>query len=113
MNMDPGPRTYKKASLRIAIAEGLPADMWETTREIVGVQSENKRGGEATALMWQTIAEADQAWLTLIVHPLKFADGLPDEKLAPWYEKFGFVKIQEEPCLMARSPQKPVIARLH
>lgn len=113
MSMEPGLRTYKKASLRVAIAEGLPSDMWELTREIVGVQSENKRGGEATALMWQTCAEADRAWLTLMVHPLQFADGMDTERLTGWYAKFGFLKIQNEPCLMARSPQKPVIARLH
>lgn len=111
--MNPGPRTHKQASLRVAIAEGLPVEMWEKTREIVGVQSLNQRKGHATALMWTVCAEADRAWLTLVVQPKSFANGMGDDKLIAWYSRFGFVKIQDTPVLMARSPQAPAVARAH
>jgi len=40
------------------------------------------------------------------LQPHKFDDGMPDEKLEKWYEKFSFVRIQSEPVvLMARQVQ--------
>ena len=117
--MTPGLRTHKQASLRIVIAEGLPEKMRPMTREIVGVQSSNPRKGDATALMWQTVAEADKWWVTLLVHVKPFDDGMSMEQLQHWYAKFGFVKIQDAAddgtpaVLMARSPQQPVVQRIH
>lgn len=111
--MNIGLREYKRARLRIAVALGLPEDMQGETREVIGVISDNRLAGEATALMWQTCAEADVDWITLILHPEPFAPGMDAEKLKRWYEKFGFEEIQAEPCLMARSPQPAKIARPH
>lgn len=109
--MNPGLRTHHSASLSVAVAKGLPVDMWEKTREIIDVNATARRRGHATALMWTVCAEADLAWLTLIVQPLVFDDGMAQDKLEKWYKKFGFDEIQKTPVvLMARSPQKPVIA---
>lgn len=114
--MEVGLREYKQATLRVAIAEGLPEEMREQVREILSVQSSNPRKGHATALMWQTCAEADKYWITLMVHVQPFDDE-PDspskDQLERWYGRFGFVRFQGDPLLMARSPKPPIVARLH
>jgi hypothetical protein len=102
--MTPGKRTHKSASLRVAIPTGFPVEFWETCRELVSVQSSAQGRGDATALVWATCREADQAWLALIVKPEVFAPGLTIERLRRWYAKFGFVEIQAQPCLLARVP---------
>lgn len=108
--MNPGLRDYKTATLRIAIAEGLPVEMWEPTREIVALHSTNPRKGHATLLMHSVCAEADKEGILLILQPQKFDDGMPDEKLEKWYEKFSFAVIQREPVvLMARQVQKLMV----
>lgn len=111
--MTPGLRQYKAASCRVAIAMGLPEDMRDQTREIVGVQSTNPRKGHATALLHTVTAEADREWMTLLIHVEPFDDGMTGEQLMKWYGRFGFVKIQDDPVLMARSPQPPLIARMN
>jgi hypothetical protein len=112
--MTPGLRVHRQASLRVAVAEGLPEDMREQTREILSVQSTNPRKGHATALMHTVCAEADRHWITLLVNVHAFDDGMSDEQLMRWYGKFGFSKIQDEPCvLMARAPEPPRIARVN
>ena len=92
---------------------GLPEDMRDATRELVGVQSTNPRKGHATALMHTVCAEADREWMTLLIQVKPFDDGMTEDQLMRWYGRFGFVQIQAEPILMARSPQKPVILRAH
>lgn len=112
--MTPGLRQHKHASLRIAIAEGLPEEMRDTTREILSVHSDDPRKGHATALLHEVCTEADKWWITLILCPRKFDDGMDDAKLIPFYERFGFALIQTEPApLMVRSPEPPKIARIH
>ena len=111
--MTPGLRTHKAASLRVAIAEGLPSEMWNVTREILDVHSTNPRKGHATALLHEVCVEADNWWMTLIVQVRPFDDGMTLEQLARWYSRFGFNVVQESPCLMARSPQPPKIERIH
>lgn len=111
--MNAGRRKYKSASCRIAIPEALPDEMKDTVREVVSVSSEAKRTGQATALMHQITAEADFAWITLLIHVEPFGDGMTDEQLERFYSKFGFARIQDEPLLMARSPEKPRLARHH
>lgn len=112
--MIPGPREHRSASLHVSMATGLPDDMQPLTREILSVQSTNPRKGHATALLWEVCVEADKWWITLIVQPKKFADGMDEEKLESWYSRFGFEKIQDEPCvLLVRSPQVPRIQVVH
>jgi len=112
--MTPGPRIHHSASLRVAIPESLPEEMRDDIREILAVATTNPRKGHATALMHQVMAEADFAWVTLMIHVKPFANGMTLEQLAKWYARFEFVEIQSEPVLlMARSPQKPRIVRVH
>lgn len=111
--MNLGQRTYKQASCRIAMPKALPEEMQHTVREVLGVMSSSKRNGEATALLHQVTTEADFAWITLLIHVEPFDDGLTADQLEKFYQKFGFVVIQQEPLLMARSPVKPKIARPH
>ena len=111
--MTPGLRTHKAASLRVAIAEGLPSEMWDVTREIVSVQSTNPRKGDATTLMWSVCAEADRELKTLIIQVRPFSQGMNDDQLKKFYSKFGFEEIQADPCLMARSPELSRIASQH
>lgn len=111
--MNIGTRQYRQASCRIAIPTGLPDEMKDTVREVLGVMSGSKRNGEATALMHQITAEADFAWMTLLIHVKPFDDGMTAEQLEKFYGKFGFAVIQHEPILMARSPVKPKIVRPH
>lgn len=109
--MEPGLRTHKQASLRVAIAQSLPVEMWETTREIIGVQSDAPRKGYATALLHQVCAEADRARIVLFLQVRPFAEGMSEEQLTKFYARFGFTVIQAEPCLMSRVPQRSAIAR--
>lgn len=103
--MTPGLRTFKSASLRVAIAEALPKEMRDQTRELLSVQSGNPRKGQASKLMWAVCKEADAWWLTLLVNVKSFDDGMSDEQLRKWYARFGFEVIQDDPCLMSRSPR--------
>lgn len=112
--MNIGLREHRSASLRIAEPEGLPVEMRPLVREILSVKSENPGKGHATALMWSTVAEADKWWFTLLIQVRPFADGMTQEQLEKFYAKFGFSILQRDPCvLMVRSPQPPVIARIH
>jgi hypothetical protein len=76
-------------------------------REILSVASSNPRKGDATALMYRTCQEADDARVTLIVHVKAFADGMTDEQLQKWYERFGFQVVQTEPSLMMARQIQP------
>lgn len=110
--MTPGPRYHKQASLRVALPEGVPEEMRDDMREIVDVQSTDRRQGAATALMYTVCTEADREWKTLFLKVEPFDDGAVDaDKLRKWYSRFGFAVVQEQPCLMARSPERPRIAR--
>lgn len=108
--MSPGLRTHKQASLRVAVPQALPVEMWEPVRELVSIVSHDRGKGHASALLHQVCAEADRAWITLMLHVEPFAEGMTLEQLTCFYCKFGFVKIQDAPCLMARSPVKPKVA---
>ena len=111
--MTPGLREHKQASLRVAVAECLPEDMRDQTREIVSLACTNPRKGYATTLMWTVCHEADEARITLILQPHQFGDGMDDEKLERFYSRFGFVSIQRNPVvLMARSPRLLRLVRL-
>lgn len=98
--MTPGPRIHKQASLRVAIATGLPEDMRSGIREIVDLASKNQGKGHATALMHRVCKEADKTGHILLLTPKSFADGMTTEQLRDWYGRFGFVELQKEPELL-------------
>lgn len=125
--MRPGRREFKQASLTVAIPTGIPEHMRDRTREIthVFVEPEARRQKLATILMNFICQEADACAMTLILtahdydEPAMHDDEStavipsPDEsQLVTWYEKFGFVKLQDTPkgTLMARQVrEKPRI----
>lgn len=109
--MTPGPRTHRSASLRIAEPLGLPEDMRADVLEVVSLLSADRGKGHAKALMFQVCTEADRAWKTLFIHVEPDISGLTFDQLTKFYSGLGFVEIQKEPLLMARSPQRPRIAR--
>ncbi len=113
--MTPGLREHKSSSLHVCVAEGLPADMRDMTREIVSLASGNPAKGHATTLMWSVCHEADVAGITLILQPKPFGEeGLDDDKLKRFYAKFGFVEFQQEPVvLMARTPVRKRLVVIH
>lgn len=106
----PGLRTHKRASLRVMETTSVPEDMRASIREIVSLASDERGNGHATALMHQVCAEADMAGLVLLLEAKPFAEGMTQEQLEKFYERLGFVKIQDEPVLMARQAQALRIA---
>jgi GNAT superfamily N-acetyltransferase len=104
--MTPGLRDHKGATLRVAIPTGIPEEMRHGVREIVSVHADNPRKGHATALMHAVCAEADACGFVLMLEARSFDDGMSEEQLICWYGRFGFVRIQSEPVLMAREPRR-------
>ena len=103
--MEPGRRTYKSASCRVAMCDGVPDEMRDGIREIVSIESGNPRKGHGTGLMHSLFAEADAGGLVLLVQPGQYAEGMTTEQLARWYGRFGFVELPRDeggPVLMAR-----------
>jgi GNAT superfamily N-acetyltransferase len=93
------------ASLRLAMNPELPAHM-ERVREVVNVWSDpdHRKHGYATELLKQVTDEADVAGFVLMLQPKEFGRSNGLKQLENWYERFGFVKIQSNPVLMARAP---------
>ena len=93
------------ACCRIVPAMGVPEHMRGGMREIIDLTSANPRKGHATKLMYKICAAADEQRITLILTAHAFQDGMADEQLAKWYQRFGFIKLQDEPVIMARQVQ--------
>lgn len=93
------------ASCRVVQNPELPSDM-ERVREVVKVwtDEEHRRQGYGTELIQAVCDEADVQGIVLILQPLPFGEGLDKDKLIAWYSRFGFVKTQNKPVLMARAP---------
>lgn len=110
VQMPPGVRGFKSATLHIGYAKALPAHMREGVRELTSllVPLEDRRQGFATSLMQRVCSEADGALMVLMIHVKPFdEEGITDTtKLCAFYERFGFKRIQTEPAiLMARMPR--------
>lgn len=108
--MKPGLRTYKSASLRVAVSEALPEHMHARTRELISIHSTDQGKGHASALVRKVCREADRKNIALIVQPRAFSVGMGDDELAAWYLGLGFVVFQRPcehfPLLMARMPAR-------
>lgn len=110
--MRPGRRELASASLVVGISTAVPEVMRAGTREIshVFVPPADRGKRLATALMNFICQEADANRLTLLLTVKPYAEGGPDEdRLKAWYEKFGFVELQDSPqgTLMARRVHVP------
>ena len=96
-----GKRQLGAASCRLAPSDALPANLREVI-EVSDVHTDewHRRNGIANRLMYQICEEADEESAVLILMP----DGEP--WLERWYRSHGFVTLQPEPLIMARSPYK-------
>jgi hypothetical protein len=106
--MTPGLREYKQATLRVAVPLGVPEHMRHGMRELVSIRTKNPRKGHATHLMHDVCAEADRLGFVLLLQVKPFDEGMTEEQLEKWYERFGFLEIQQEPVLMARQPRPTI-----
>lgn len=117
VTMPRGPRVYRTASLLIDSTDAVPQHMRWGVREVSSLQVplEDRRKGYATALMQMIAVEADRAAMVLMILPAPYQEGgLTQEQLEAFYARFGFVKIQTEPTLMARQPAKrPQLSIVH
>lgn len=93
------------ASCRVVHNPELPPEM-DRVREVVRVWTaeDHRRQGYATELIQAVCDEADILGVVLMLQPLPFGEGLSKDKLMAWYSRFGFVKTQSNPVLMARAP---------
>ena len=105
MKMQDGQRQLGAATATIRACPGVPDRLRGLTRELcnVHVPAEARQRGEASALLRQLCAEADDENVMLILFVEPF-DGGPDaDVLARWYGRHGFAEIQAEPVrMMAR-----------
>jgi predicted GNAT family acetyltransferase len=94
------------ASLQVVANPELPAHMGDRVREVVKVWTDpgHRAQGYATELMKQVCEEADVEGVVLILQPRPFENNISKDKLIAWYKRFGFVKLQDKPVLMARAP---------
>lgn len=110
--MKPGRRELASASLVVSVSTAVPEHMRAGTREIshVFVPAADRGKRLATALMNFICQEADVNRITLLLTVQPYDEGGPDEEhLKGWYEKFGFVELQDSPqgTLMARQVHVP------
>jgi len=97
------------ASCKVTQNPDLPAHM-DRVREIsrVWTDPKHRKQGFATELMKAVTDEADILGIVLILQPLNWgrSGGIRSPKdLEAWYKRFGFVKTQNNPVLMARAPE--------
>lgn len=93
------------ASCQVVKNPDLPADM-ERVRELVKVWTDpqHRKQGFATELVKSVCDEADASGVVLILQPKAFGHVKGLEDLERWYKRFGFVRTQNNPILMARAP---------
>jgi hypothetical protein len=94
-----GKRTYATTSLRLVRPQALPKHMQGDVVELIGLETPEADQGkrQASNLMLSVCCEADlnSKFLLLAVEGDK-------QRLARFYNGFGFVPIQAEPLLMVR-----------
>lgn len=94
------------ARCSVVIPAALPKHMQERIREVTGFKTapEFQRQGFGTQLMQQVCEDADLNNIVLMLNPSPEANSITKDKLMAWYKRFGFVKAQDDPVLMARAP---------
>ena len=99
-----GARTFGDSALRLQMSKAVPEHMRKGTREITSLYTkEESRGkGKASQLLQKVCKEADNVGIVLLIAPKPFDNGLGQQELEDFYSRHGFVRINEEPILMAR-----------
>lgn len=98
-----GPVKYLSASCELREFEPAP-ELKNSIREVTKLNSVTRKCGHARALMLHVCEMADLDRITLVLMPEAEEGGMPQEALIKFYEKLGFVTIQDEPQIMARAP---------
>lgn len=90
----------------VATTKAIPEHMRERVREVSKVVTEPayRQQGYGTQLMQQVCDYADTENFVLILHPSPEANTIKKDKLMSWYKRFGFIKTQDDPPMMARAP---------
>lgn len=102
-----GKREYMGSSLMVTVARALPHHMRSKVLIITKLETppQYRRQGYANTLLALVTAEADIAGKVLM---LKVGDGMiggaSKQQLLNFYQRHGFMPIQAEPLLMARTP---------
>lgn len=93
------------ASCRVVQNPELPPDM-DRVRELTRVWTEpgSRKQGYATELVQSVCDEADASNVVLILQPKEFGKSGGLKALEGWYRRFGFIRTQSNPVLMARAP---------
>lgn len=105
--MKSGIRNFGGASCKVSRTVQVPEKLRNHIMEVSSIYTpiEERNQGHATKLMGLVCDEADAAGKLLLIHVQPY--GEPDmsaSQLEKWYaDKFGFIRIQDEPLLMARA----------
>lgn len=93
------------ASCEVVVNRDLPPDM-DRVRELVKVWTdpEHRKQGFATELVKAVCEDADAHGVVLILQPRAFGYVKGLIELEGWYRRFGFIRTQDNPVLMARAP---------
>jgi predicted GNAT family acetyltransferase len=91
-------------TVQVVINPELPSHL--RVREVVALftEPEQRNKGYATELMKEVCAEADKCAIVLILKPERYGNTGGHKNLQAFYQKLGFVKVQQKPVLMARAP---------
>lgn len=102
-----GVKTYGDTSVRLSqfrpTDKPYPMCRWLSH---IWTAEEHRGKGSASRMLKNVMRQADDAHLTLILQPSNedFA-GLDIVQLESWYTRHGFVRIQDSPLIMARTPK--------
>lgn len=93
------------ASCEVVRNPELPPEM-DRVMELVKVWTDpdHRRQGFATELVKAVCDDADAESIVLILQPRPFGHVQGLKALEGWYRRFGFVRTQDNPVLMARAP---------
>jgi GNAT superfamily N-acetyltransferase len=93
------------ASCEVVKNPELPPEM-DRVRELVRVWTdpEHRKQGYATELVQAVCDDADANNVVLILQPRPFGHIQGLKTLEGWYRRFGFIRTQDNPVLMARAP---------
>lgn len=91
--------------LRLQKSDALPESL-DRVRELIGLTTDSKfrKQGFASKLMKEVCNAADFEQIVLLLQPRSFDFKQSSKTLEKFYVKFGFIKIQNKPTLMARRP---------
>lgn len=101
--------TWKTEMFKVESASALLINNDDGSALLLNVHSDERGQGHATALMNDICTFADEKSVILILSVLRFGDphdGLDNNQLRAFYEKFGFVVTSTKPPVQMERPFK-------